>query len=418
MQRLLFAGFLVVLAAACGPNPQAPVQVMALVNKTAKGYEPTQVELKTLHDVVAMKGDVATFIGGAHITLADDDPAIAVPLGDDQFAAAIVKNKGGDVHASFIEKDHILWPADFHTWNMVTLYFNIEKTTEYFQANGATATELGAIPIYYFPEYRVGSVISNPTKDNAFYLAPLHGMLILPFDKFQDTPLAMAQTVISHEYSHSVFNKRVFQDQGQINAYGVWAAGGVPGATNAMKSLDEGLADFHAYGASCRSSAGCNPNLYSKVLPDSLASARELAHADRCLSTVDRQSKLETMDSQTFIQNGYLYQVGTVIASSLYQAAEKTGQRDELEKNILAAYTDTTAATPGFAEIVAQNLNTPAELTLEEIADVMLSHVSDPTLKKQLCNELWGRLKLNIDATHVQHCPIGAAPVTDCGQVP
>lgn len=415
MARTLWMVALAVTLAACGPNPQQPVKVMALVAKTQTGYQPEQVELTSLKDVVAMKGDVASFIGGARIVINPQDPLLAGDLSDDQFKAAVLKDKGSDVHASYIEKDGVLWPADFHTWNMVTTYFNFEKAFGYFKASGVPSTELGTASVYYFPSFIVSDASPDPQKDNAIWASPVTGFLILPFDKLQKVPLPMNGGIIAHEYSHRVFNQRVFKGRGQPEPYVRWIGSGVSAGINLLKALDEGLADYHAYGATCLSS-GCNPRFLADAVPQDIADARDLAKPDRCLSTAQR-NQLESQSAGDFTGAGMEYRVGTVLASALYQAGEISGQRQDLQRAVLAAYADVTASKPGFAELVTSNLDTPQNFQLESVAEAIASHIDDATgLRKEVCRQLVTRLKLNVDSpiAPMPSCRITYPSLADC----
>jgi hypothetical protein len=51
---------------------------------------------------------------------------------------------------------------------------------------------------------------------------------------------------------------------------------------------------------------------------------------------------------------------------------------------------------------------------LETLANALLAQVDEPETRKLLCNELWGRLKLD---RRVENCPAASAPVADCKDV-
>lgn len=404
---------LLLLAAACAPNPQAPVKVAALLPKTPGNYEPVEVELKTIKDVVALKGDAATFIGGARIVM---DPSDPVDLPDDNYARLITKNAGGDVHVNFISKDDVLWPADFDSWNLVTSYYNFEKASEYFVTTGLTSAELAGAKVYYFPEFEDRSVSNTPIKDNAAFLQPLRAFILLPFDKLQKVPLPLNPGIISHEYAHRVWNMKVYAGRGQPEVFSRWlGSGGTHGGLNLVKAMDEGFADYHAYSASFIFSGGVDPRFTKASLPDDIAARRDLSQANRCLPTATRQS-LETQNARDFLVAGNDYIVGTVIASSLYQAGEKTGKRQDLQRALVATYSDDTAATLGFRQIINANLDSPANFKLELVMNALLAHIPDLELRKAACNELWARLKLDVAA--VPSCPATSSPVQDCVGVP
>ena len=67
MSRLRSLGLLALLLAACGPNPKAPVKVMALIPDEAGAFQTTQVELTTVSNVTTLKGDVVNFIGSTRV---------------------------------------------------------------------------------------------------------------------------------------------------------------------------------------------------------------------------------------------------------------------------------------------------------------------------------------------------------------
>src|SRR5690349_15229699 len=111
---------LVMLGLACGPDPVAPVSVMALVQGPQGSYETRQVELQTISDIVSVQGTVATLQGGARIIVDGSDPLLAGGnLNEAQLVKVFTKNEGLTPRANFIEKSGVLWPADFHSWNMV-----------------------------------------------------------------------------------------------------------------------------------------------------------------------------------------------------------------------------------------------------------------------------------------------------------
>jgi hypothetical protein len=219
--------FAIALAfSACAPNPQSPVQVMAVVPLPDGTYGPQLVQIKTLTDAVALKGSVLDMTGGARIVVNSMDPQLSA-LGsnptDDQLAQLYLKDKGTDVSANYIQKGDVLWPADFHTWNMVSTYYNFEKASAYFQTLGVTTEELDGAQVYYFPSFILTDQSAQPIQDNALFFSPEQAFMILPFQNLQAVPLAMNFGVVAHEYSHRVFNKRVYHGQDYPAPISVWA---------------------------------------------------------------------------------------------------------------------------------------------------------------------------------------------------
>src|SRR5579862_9795256 len=218
------------LALGCAPTPQAPVAMMAIIKGSDGTYAPTQVNVVTLRDVVAMKGDVADIIGNATITVDQNDPALMNTAGDtnQQLEDIFLKNKGQAPTGSYIQKGDVFWPAEFHTWNMVTTYYDYEQAFDFFENLGVpsgisqdssgnitcAAGGLCGATIYYWPTFTVVQASTQPQKDNVLFYAPVQAFLLLPFDQqLTQVPLQMNQGVLTHEYAHRIFNGYVYQGE-------------------------------------------------------------------------------------------------------------------------------------------------------------------------------------------------------------
>ncbi len=427
MSRAGLWGFALALLA-CAPATQPPVKVMALVLSKEGTYETRQVELQTVMDIVAMKGSVATLIGGARIVVDPNDPLLATPgLTDEQLAEVFLKGKGGEPKASYIDKNGVLWPADFHTWNMVSAYHAFERSFEYFQAiyDGKSTDELKNAKVYYFPTFILLEAGPTPQQDNALFFSPIQGFAVLPFDKLQKVPLSLNQGVIGHEYAHLVFNRRVYNGKAVPDPLVRWLGlGASTSALNLLKSVDEGLADFHAYGITCLSELGCNPRFLSHSFSDGIADARDFSKPDKCLSQGD-YSALASLNIRDFQAQGLEYRVGTVLAASLYQAGNKAGGQTSmavLQKAVLAAYNDPSPGKPGLSQLISTNIERPQEFKLAAVADAILAHITDENLRKLTCNELLDRMQLHVECpalpcAALPHCPANSSPGTACPDV-
>src|SRR5581483_2407068 len=134
---------------------------------------------------------------------------------------------------------------------------------------------------------------------------------------------------------------------------------------------------------------------------------RDFSLENKCLTTGLRNA-LMTQDTGTFLGQGTQYKIGTLFAASLYQAGNKAGGTSgtqELAKALILAYDDESNDTPGFKQVFEDNINTPENITVELMADTILSHISDPNLKRLTCNELWERLNLDPSNNALPHCP-------------
>ena len=390
---------LLVLLAACGPNPKAPVKVMALIPDEAGAFQTTQIELTTVTDIVTLKGSVVNFVGDTRVVLDADDPVQQLNGGismmnDDQRYEVIVKSKGSDVRGHYVDRSGVLWPDDFHTWNMVSTYYNFERSYAYFNEiyDGKDPKELRPLRVFYWSDVELNT--STPMTDNILFLSFIKSFVVAPFKKEQLIPLSMNIGVVGHETAHRVFNFKALSDEGIAPALGVWTLE----AFNLLKSLDEGLADFHGFSVTCGEPAGCRPNFLAISLSDSrTVGFRNVGRADACMDEPLRTAFLN-FNQQQWIQAPELYKVGNLIAASLYQAGNKIGKLRILQKSLINAYDDESPTTPGLRQLITKNLNTPKNFTPEAVVDIIAAHVTDPELKKQVCQEFSTRMQLRCGA--------------------
>ena len=102
-----------------------------------------------------------------------------------------------------------------------------------------------------------------------------------------------------------------------------------------------------------------------------------------------------------------------IIAASLYQAGNKLGKLEILQKALIDAYDDESPTTPGLRQLITKNLNTPKNFTQEAVVDIIAAHVTDPELKKQVCTEFSSRMQLRCGSwpcqvdgiTSMPNCP-------------
>jgi hypothetical protein len=420
MPRTVIAAALVFLAA-CEPAPQSPVRARALVLSGNGSYVTQEVTLNTLTDVIHMEGSVAKLVGGARIELDSQDPELQGLTTEEAFGNALVKADGRPVTANWILQDNVLWPADFHTWNLVTTYYNFEKAREYFNTVGniPNADFGGPATIYYFPDFILKDSNPEPIKDNALWFAPTQSFMVVPFDELQKAPLAINSGIMSHEYAHMVFNLKVYGKRRLPDPIVVWGSLGASSGANLIKALDEGLADYHGYGVTCRSATGCDPRFFRTSFDDKLSNDRDLAKADRCMDQFLRD-QLRDAPLSSFSGQGLEYKLGSIIASALYQAGESTGQREVLMRAIVSAYSDETANNPGLKQLITIAQNNQQNFNLTSVSAVLINHVTDVPLKTALCNELIDHLQ--VPAADLvgpgKPCPAAAQGGNTCPRLP
>lgn len=416
MVRKLTTAALAMLAVSCAPDTQKPTKVRALVLSGNGQYEPTEVELQTVTDIVSLEGQVVKLQGGARIVLDSNDPEAQAAQTEEAFQRALLKEQGRSVTASYItDEQGVLWPADFHTWNLVTTYYNFERAWDYFTKYvDVKQADLPQTTAYYFPEFILADSSDKPVRDNAIFFSPLKGFLVLPFEKIEKAPLAINASVLTHEYAHMVFNRRVYNGSAIPDIINAWSeSSGVdtPGL-NVIKSLDEGLADYHAYVASCRPpntnnqpAYRCNTRVLATSFDGSLDEARDLSKTT-CMSRELRN--LMNTANFTSVFTGNEYKVGTILASSLYHAGQTDNDRQVLARAVVAAYSDETNTTkPGFNQLARAALNDQAKFTLAVAAKAIIRHITDFTLKQRVCSQFATRLQIPVEdlTGGVDDCP-------------
>jgi hypothetical protein len=117
-------------------------------------------------------------------------------------------------------------------------------------------------------------------------------------------------------------------------------------------------------------------------------------------------NQLYTANSSQF--TGREYQVGTLLASALYQAAEDTGKRELLQRAVYAGYSDSSTSTPGLAQLTQLHLGNQSQFTLAVAASAIIRHIGDDALKKAVCVEFMDHLQIPPD----QLIETGVCPVS------
>ena len=401
------------LLAGCGPNPR-PAMVMVLAPDGNGNRKPTKVELRTMSDLTSLDGTLTKFVGGAAAVVPTEESSLTAtsfgPDMDQSRYAAFVKDPGRPVRANYVVEhqkaaatdagvdEDVLWPADFHTWNMVTTVYNFELSYRFYEKifGEIDPVELKAMRILYWVDFR--SQGGPPQYDNALFVPFLKSFAILPFapvepdQMAQRVPLAMNSGVIGHEMAHRVFNYRVLADSGLHPALN-WS---LPRAFNLLKSVEEGFADFLGFGVTCGERTGCRQNYVKESLP-SLGDKRDFTRTDLCvddklLNAFENSTPNLWTDPNPTV--GRMYDLGTIWAASLYQGAfsiSGPGGVEAVQMALVAAYNDETPGKPGLRQLIGNAL-TPDVFTSAAVADAILSHITENGLKTKVCGEMLTRL--------------------------
>jgi len=403
LMRYLLPSFFIALLLACGnPSPNAPLKgVMVLVPNADGIFEPQKQQLTTVSDISKLEGSVTTLIGGARMIWDDNDPKLQAATTIEEARKALFKKEGGSVRAQFIEKNGVLWPADFHSWAMVTAYWNLEQSFLYFQEiyGDRPTKELLKVPTYYW----LDTNILEPQKkesntDNAIFHGAFRMMAVLPFKDFQTIPMSINLGVMAHEYAHFVFDARVHH----ANPMSPTHVDPEHEASLIQNGLNEGLADFHAYGITRRLDGQGNVRFLEWTLDEGEANRRDFADPTKCFYPADRYN---------------IYAIGTAYAASFYHAARDLGELDNMAKFLINAYDSDAPGKPiGLRQYFLENSETPDNISLASVANIFLPHITNNELRRRTCNELldrfgWSREEM---LKFLPNCPSTSASHNKC----
>lgn len=101
--------------------------------------------------------------------------------------------------------------------------------------------------------------------------------------------------------------------------------------------------------------------------------------------------------------------MGTDFAAALWHAEQNSGQGPEIQKGVLASYTDTTPSTQGLQQLLFDNLTVETNITLGAVVNVILNHMPT-TLQQEVCSDFMDSLQLTL----LDICPSGTTTVCGC----
>ncbi|MDR0965134.1 MAG: hypothetical protein LBM75_01270 [Myxococcales bacterium] len=382
---------------ACAPSADENTKVLVLTYQPdLKRYDRAPVQLKTIDDIVTLEGSVAKVIGRAEMDLTKP-------------VKSLFLDEGGDVKVDLIDVDGVLVPADFHSLNMVTAYYNLERSVLFFEESGLDRVEFGKRNLYYFPKVLMPSPSdtspdgyeTTEMKDNAFFSSAIDGFAVLPFDEFQALPLAINLGVMGHEFTHAVFDHLVC---GLGDCYISDPMMTSNETVNAMSALNEGLADFMGAAITCGENMdACDPAFMEHSMSASLASSRDISKQHCYPPKVQSGDATVTINQQVmqgptdvFSLKGYAYRLGSVVASALYAAVQRLGVNNPLNwrrvsTGILDALKDEKMG--GIRQLYLQELTTGGDfivprashLNLSTALNAIASKIADNQVKDAVC---------------------------------
>jgi hypothetical protein len=315
-------------------------------------------------------------------------------------------------------------PADFHSMNIATTYYNFERANDLFGRVASLGPgDMPTPPVYYFADF---TEQGQQESDNAMFVALLEGFVILPFETYQQVPMAINGGIIGHEYTHSVFNKLVFDAEPIPQVYQEWDQLGLlatPGL-NLIKSLDEGIADVFGTGATCTDDFSvCDTAFIGDSLPGTYLDDRrvDLPH---CMTP----SLHDSMNSLTLQDFGNLiYEVGSVFSSAMWRASEdaalvsKQAEPGDAKKLMFQALYNSLGTRGGVSslhDLAKDSISNQTHFALAStsttkgVLDTVVDAAGDPDLQVALCSAFMDRFDLTL--SDLTSCPATAKSYGDC----
>src|SRR5439155_19618647 len=133
------------------------------------------------------------------------------------------------------------------------------------------------------------------------------------------------------------FNLRAFGGKAVPPQLATWEVTPI----NIVRSMDEGLADYHGFGTVCNSTQGptCTPKFLEVSLDVDRARERDMSDVNKCM-TRELRTPHTTLTRDQFYSEGWQYKIGTLFAASLYQAAHPASQDVIMQKSLIKWYDD------------------------------------------------------------------------------
>lgn len=362
MKKLLFTLAFYYLLAFSGCTESGDVRMQLFVyDKQTDTYKFDNVLITTLDDVEQLKGTATVVYGGASITL------------DYSRNELRWKDRGNPVAFEAIEQDGVLVPVDYDSLAMASIYYNIEKTWQFFTEDlQLPAGVMDTLRTYYWSDFTIIDVSNQSSRmyDNAFYMyisAKEQAFFIVPFDVFEWIPMPLNSGIMTHEYSHAVFDNLVMSSvsQSQLSA----------SASNFLYGINEGCADFFAVAKTG------DPDYISHSIPkltyaNYCSDPTELLDVVRDASVITPYETIYDTAARNTVNLEFCpYDIGRFWASLLYEIARSLDNTDDTRPR-------------------AENLQQVASWLLEALID--LSEQVDSNF------ELWDILSLLVAQVETQ----------------
>jgi hypothetical protein len=368
---------LLILVAACDEDT---TQMRLLVyDKFIDSYALENVELTTLQDVHRLDGDATVLKGGLSLVLNYENNTLDWK-----------KNPSG-VAFSAIRENGVLIPDSFDSLAMASIYYNMELSYLFFKEDLLLGDVLKRLPTYYSPKIRVtesdGSTLTM--TDNAFYMKISdndRGFFIVPFEMFQWIPISLNSGIITHEYTHYVFDRLLLDNIPALDIK----------SENFLRALNEAIADYMAV---ARTS---DPDFMAPSIPPNMfvtptCNALQNMELSRDISQPITENYTSAMDEWARgvqdVNEFCPYEIGLMLAGMFYQMAiqidNESSSKPSQEAMIEVAGWILQALT-GTGIVISQN----HDFELWDMLNQMVEAIDDNNQKTIVCETIDQRYSL------------------------
>jgi hypothetical protein len=193
-------------------------------------YSFKEVELTTLNNVQTLEGEATKLKGGASMTINYETGYLKWHSLGTSVAFSAIEGEGG-----------VLIPEDYHSLAMASTYYNFELSRLFFLELGIPEAMLDRLTTYYWANItfveETGEKLNE--TDNAFFInipGDMRAFFIMPFSIFQWIPMPLNSGIITHEYTHMVFDRLFPESSTNLSDSG----------NNFLLAINEGTADYMA----------------------------------------------------------------------------------------------------------------------------------------------------------------------------
>ncbi len=296
----------------------------------------------------------------------------------------------------WFESDGVIIPADFDSLAMISIYYSIELSKLFFEDLGFKSKILEKMPTYYWPSFDIVDENGPKSqKDNAFYLylSPKErSFFILPFEQMQWIPMALNTGIITHEYSHAVFDVLVWDRNRQIQDQMV------PSASNFVYALNEGWADFVAVARTG------DPDFISHSIPKGLFVDFRGSDVVRDASMpLNYTAYLDQEARQTPPQSFDPYGIGAFVSALMYSFENRIDTSEITTNNIPSLEARVHVGTWFVQALDDMGENLTADFELYDFFSFFLTRIDSQTARTDFCDLLFDRYSLYYE--EVRGCP-------------